>query len=90
MGELPKEIIPIVTLLEATGFRISDVCTLKIDCLIQRDDGWWIIGDQRKVKERNHRVPISEEITKIVLSQQKITMDKLDPETNPYNYLFPT
>jgi integrase len=90
LGKLPKRIIPIVTLLEATGFRISDVCTLKIDCLIQRDDGWWIIGDQRKVKERNHRVPISEEIAKVVLSQQKITLDKSSIETNPYNYLFPT
>lgn len=90
LEKLPQEIIPIVTLLEATGFRVSDVCTLKVDCLIQRDDGWWIVGDQRKVKERSHRIPISEEIAKIVLSQQKITIDKSSPETNPYNYLFPT
>lgn len=90
LEKLPREIIPIVTLLEATGFRISDVCTLKVDCLIQRDDGWWIVGDQRKVKESNHRIPISEEIAKVVLSQQKVTMDKSNPETNPDDYLFPT
>jgi integrase len=73
MGKLPKEIVPIVLLLETSGFRISDVCTLKVDCLIQRENGWWIVGDQRKVKAKNHRVPISEEIAKVVLSQQKLT-----------------
>ena len=90
MGKLPQEIVPVVILLEATGFRISDVCTLKVDCLIQREDGWWIVGDQRKVKEKNHRVPISEEIAKVVISQQKITREKSTTESNPLNYLFPT
>jgi integrase len=90
MGKLPQEIVPIVILLEASGFRISDVCTLKVDCLIQREDGWWIVGDQRKVKGKNHRVPISEEIAKVVLSQQKLTKEKSTLETNPLNYLFPT
>jgi hypothetical protein len=66
------------------------VCTLKVACLIQREDGWWIVGDQRKVKGKNHRVPISEEIAKVVLSQQKLTREKSTSETNPLNYLFPT
>lgn len=90
MEKLPQEVIPVVILLEASGFRISDVCTLKIDCLIQKEDGWWIVGDQRKVREKNHRVPISEEIAKVVLSQQKLTKGKTTTETNPLNYLFPT
>ncbi|WP_235802094.1 tyrosine-type recombinase/integrase, partial [Ureibacillus massiliensis] len=90
IDKLPQDIIPLVILLEATGFRISDICTLKIDCLIQKEDGWWIIGDQRKVKEKNHRVPISEEIASVVLSQQKLTREKSTTETNPLNYLFPT
>lgn len=90
MDKLPQDIIPLVILLEATGFRVSDVCTLKIDCLIQKEDGWWVIGDQRKVKGKNHRVPISEEIAHVVLSQQKLTRRKSTTETNPFNYLFPT
>lgn len=90
MDKLPQDIIPLVILLEATGFRISDVCTLKIDCLIQKEDGWWVIGDQRKVKEKNHRVPISEEIAHVVLSQQRLTRRRSTTETNPLNYLFPT
>jgi len=90
MEKLPEEIRQIVILLEATGFRISDICALKIDCLIQREDGWWIVGEQRKVKDKTHRVPTSEEIAKIVLTQQELTRMKSSPETNPLNYLFPT
>jgi integrase len=90
MEKLPEEIRQIVILLEATGFRISDTCALKLDCLIQRVDGWWITGEQRKVKDKSHRVPISEEIAKIVLTQQELTRRKSSQESNPFNYLFPT
>ncbi|PGS46044.1 recombinase XerD [Bacillus sp. AFS041924] len=88
--KLPEEIRLIVLLLEATGFRISDICALKIDCLIHREDGWWITGEQRKVKDKTHRVPISEEIAKIVLKQQELTRRISLLELNPLNYLFPT
>jgi len=90
MEKLPEEIRQIVLLLETTGFRISDTCSLKMDCLIHREDGWWIVGDQRKVKVKTHRVPISEEIAKIILTQQELTKKKSSLETNPFNYLFPT
>jgi len=90
MEKLPEEIRQIILLLEATGFRISDTCALKIDCLIRREDGWWITGEQRKVKDKSHRVPISEEIAKIVLTQKEITIKKSTSESNPFNYLFPT
>src|SRR5690606_41837332 len=47
-------------------------------------------GEQRKVKDKTHRVPISEEIAKIVLTQKEITIRKSNSETNPLNFLFPT
>ncbi|MCD8511406.1 MAG: site-specific integrase [Bacillus sp. (in: Bacteria)] len=90
MEKLPEEIRQIILLLEATGFRISDTCALKIDCLIQKDDGWWIVGEQRKVKDKTHRVPVSEEIAKVILTQQELTKRKSSPDSNPNNYLFPT
>jgi integrase len=88
--KLPEEIRQIILLLEATGFRISDTCALKIDCLIQKEDGWWIVGEQRKVKDKAHRVPISEEIAKVILTQQELTKRKSSVDNNPLNYLFPT
>lgn len=90
IDKLPNMIIPMVLLLEATGFRISDVCALKTNCLNKKEDGWWIVGNQRKVKEVNHRVPISEEVAKVVLAQIEYSKLISDEETNPEKYLFPT
>jgi integrase len=88
--ELPKEIVPIVLLLEASGFRISDVVALKINCLVQKEDGYWLVGEQRKVKDKHHSIPISKEIAEVVIAQQKLTKEISTPETNPNNFLFPT
>jgi len=90
MENLPEDIRTIILLLEATGFRISDTCALKVDCLIQREDGWWVVGEQRKVKDKAHRVPVSEEIAKIILTQQELTRRRSSLDNNPLNYLFPT
>jgi integrase len=90
MEKLPENIRTIILLLEATGFRISDTCALKVDCLIQKEDGWWVVGEQRKVKDKTHRVPISEEIAKVILAQQELTRRKSSLDNNPLNYLLPT
>ncbi|PFR33290.1 tyrosine-type recombinase/integrase [Bacillus cereus] len=89
INQLSSGHIPIILLMEATGFRISDVLSLKIDCLINQEDGWWIIGDQRKVSYKNHKVPISEEIANVVLAQQELTEKRATSDTNPKKYLFP-
>lgn len=88
--KLPEDIRTIILLLEATGFRISDTCALKVDCLIQKEDGWWVVGEQRKVKNKTHRVPVSEEIAKVILTQLELTRRKSSLGNNPLNYLFPT
>lgn len=90
MEKLPEDIRTLILLLEATGFRISDTCALKVDCLIQKEDGWWVVGEQRKVKDKAHRVPVSEEIAKVILTQQELTRRKSSLDNNPLNYLFPT
>lgn len=89
ISQLSQEYIPIILLMEASGFRVSDVLSLKINCLDRRDDGWWLVGDQSKVKYKDHRVPIDEEIAKVVISQQEIIRPVSTLETNPNNYLFP-
>lgn len=86
--ELPPEYIPIVLLFEATGFRGSDVLSLKLDCLQKRDDGWWISGDQRKVKVFDHRVPVSDEIASVVKAQIEMVKQKSINGANPDQYLF--
>ncbi|WGV57746.1 tyrosine-type recombinase/integrase [Brevibacillus brevis] len=84
----PKEYIPIVLVMEASGFRISDVLLLKMNCLLETDNGWWLIGDQRKVKYKDHKVPISNEVASIIQGQLEIMLELSTKENNPKNYLF--
>lgn len=86
---LDPEVARIVLLMEATGFRVSDVCQLNSNCLLYKHNGWWLVGDQRKVRLENHIVPISEEIVAIVKIQQKMTNEILTISGNPNNFLFP-
>jgi integrase len=85
---LSNEIVIIILLMEATGFRISDVLTLKLNCLLNKDDGYWIVGDQRKVNETNHQVPVTNEIAQIVQAQKLYLEGELTNE-NPDSLLFP-
>lgn len=87
---LPKQYIPILIVFEASGFRASDVLTLKMNCLENGENGWWLVGDQSKVKYKSHKVPISEEVAKTIITQQKYIKSISNDINNPQNYLFPT
>lgn len=81
--------VPVILIMEGSGFRGSDVLGLKIDCLDKDNKGdYWLIGDQRKVNYKDHKVPISEELAKVILSQQTLTKKNSTKENNPDNYLF--
>ncbi|MBU7319529.1 tyrosine-type recombinase/integrase [Paenibacillus oleatilyticus] len=86
---LPSDMVPVFLLMEATGFRICDVLQIKLDCLLEQDDGFWIKGLQRKVKKIDHKVPVSKEIADIVKAQIQFIRNSLSPLENPNNYLFP-
>ncbi|WAH36412.1 tyrosine-type recombinase/integrase [Alicyclobacillus dauci] len=90
IDQFKREYIPILLVMEATGFRVSDVLMLKLDCLTKDKTGWWIIGDQRKVKYKDHRVPVTEEIAAVVQSQIELVRKVSTAENNPERYLFAT
>lgn len=75
---------PIVILLEATGFHLVDLLTLKLDCLQKRDDGYWIVSERDKIKS----VPISEDIYSMVKAQKIFIHEKFSEEENPEHFLF--
>ncbi len=81
--------VPIILVMEGSGFRGSDVLGLKINCLERDNKGdYWLVGDQRKVNYKNHKVPISAELAKVVMSQQEICKQSSTPENNPEGFLF--
>ncbi|MEC1158926.1 tyrosine-type recombinase/integrase [Cytobacillus horneckiae] len=80
--------VPILLVLEASGFRISDTLLLKKNCLERSKDGWWLVGDIRKVQYKNHKVPITEDIAAIIKAQIAF-VEKYSHDSNPDCYLFP-
>lgn len=81
--------VPIILVMEGSGFRGSDVLGLKINCLEKDNKGdFWLVGDQRKVNYKNHKVPISEELAEVIMSQQEICKQNSTSKNNPEGFLF--
>ncbi|OME83181.1 hypothetical protein BK120_14995 [Paenibacillus sp. FSL A5-0031] len=89
IDQYPKQFIPIILVMEASGFRSCDVISLKLDCLSETDNGWWLVGDQQKVKYKDHKVPISEEIAHIITAHKKLVEETLTKKENVHSLLFP-
>lgn len=85
----PPEYIPIVVLLRASGWRISDVVNLRYDtCLERTAQGWWLCGDIVKTQVLNHRVPITDEVAALVQAAAKQVASESTPDNNPDKLLF--
>ncbi|MDQ0876599.1 integrase [Paenibacillus sp. V4I3] len=89
IDQFPKQYVPIILVMEASGFRSSDVLSLKLDCLLETNNGWWLVGDQQKVRYKDHKVPISEEIAHIIAAQKKLVENNLTQAENPLSLIFP-
>lgn len=85
----PKEYIPVVILLRATGWRISDILNLHYDtCLEQTTQGWYLCGDIMKTQVLNHRVPITDDVAAIVQTVVECIKKKSNMDNNPKKFLF--
>jgi integrase len=90
MENLPTIYLPVVIILRASGWRVSDVLNLRYDCcLVHSSSGWWLQGDILKTDIQDHRVPISDEIATIVSAQCIQAQEKVAVQDNPHRYLFP-
>lgn len=85
----PAEYIPIVILLRASGWRISDILNLRYDtCLDRTIQGWYLCGDIVKTQVLNHHVPITDEVATVVQSTINDTKEKSTIDNNPNHLLF--
>src|SRR5437588_6854461 len=90
LEHLASTYIPIVILLRASGWRISDVLYLKLDtCLEQDGDKFWLVGDIQKTRVLGHKIPITNEVAAIILTQIAWVKQQYTPEENPKRWLFP-
>ncbi|WML24425.1 tyrosine-type recombinase/integrase [Neobacillus sp. OS1-33] len=89
MKDNEKEYVPIVILLIATGWRISDILNLRFqNCLIPTNNGYYLQGDIPKTDVKQHRVPIDKELAKVLQVIIEQTKDKTTHKNNPEGYLF--
>lgn len=85
----PDAYIPIVLLLRASGWRISDILNLKFNkCLDRTSQGWYLCGDIVKTQVLNHRVPITDQIAVVVQVVVEEVKEKSTPDNNPNKLLF--
>jgi hypothetical protein len=87
---LPARDLPVVIILRASGWRISDVLGLRHDrCLEREGETWWLVGAIQKTAVLGHRVPITAEVADVIRVQ--LAMARTLPERdNPKRYLFPS
>ncbi len=91
LHHLPPRYLPVVVLLRASGWRISDVLNLRYDsCLERTESGWFLCGDILKTRVLGHKIPITEEIAALVLAQRALVTQTCRPDDNPARYLFPS
>lgn len=84
----PKKHIPVVILLRASGWRISDILNLKYhNCLSEINNEFYLCGDIVKTKVMGHRIPISVEIAHII---EECIDGAKKVKGNKDMYLFPT
>ncbi len=84
---LPDTIARMVIVVREVGMRISELCTLKFNCLRQDAQGEWWIEYKRYKSKDEHSVPIRAEVAGIIQTQQTYIRGHLDEE---FNYLFCT
>lgn len=90
LQHLPSPSLPLVIILRASGWRISDVLSLKIDtCLEQENEKFWLVGDIQKTRVPGHKIPITREVAAVVFTQIEWVKQTYTPKENPRSWLFP-
>ncbi|MDF9763494.1 integrase [Peribacillus simplex] len=85
---LHKEIQPIVWIAFKTGLRISDVLTLKHDCLVKLNGKYQIVTDIQKTYVNGHSIPIDDELAAIIAVFIDNSCKRSNEENNPEKFIF--
>ncbi|PFM43773.1 transposase [Bacillus cereus] len=88
LNHLPEDIIPVVWVAFKTGLRISDVLELTTDCLVQLNGKYSIVTDIEKTFVQGHRIPIDEELAKILSVLISNSKENSTQDNNPEKYIF--
>jgi site-specific recombinase XerD len=90
LHQLTTVYIPVMIVLRASGWRISDVLALKWEtCLEQHHEKYCLVGDIQKTRILGHRIPISQEVAAVIQAQIVWVKQHYTSQENPHGWLFP-
>lgn len=83
-------LIPVVILLRASGWSISDVLSLQIDrCLEQANNPCSLVGDIMKTRVLGQTIPLTKEGASVIVAHIAWVKQHDTEEENPKQWLFP-
>lgn len=88
INDLHKEVVPVIWIAFKTGHRISDVLGLTTNCLVQLNGHYSIETDIEKTYVKGHRIPIDEELAKIIAVLIAKSKENSNQDNNPEGYIF--
>jgi len=90
LQQLTAVYIPVMIVLRASGWRISDVLALKWEtCLEQHNEKYCLVGDIQKTRILGHRIPSSQEVAAVIQAQIAWVRQHYAAQETPHGWLFP-
>jgi len=86
LDAVPEPYRTMVLVLQGSGLRISELCSLARNCLVQDQDGDWFLHHFQWKMKKDHSIPIHEDLAAIIQQQQQIVSAKWG---NECSWLFP-
>ena len=72
-----------------TGRRISELCQLDFDCLLQDATGDWFLKHYQSKMKKEHTIPISRELARVIQEQQASVKVDWGNQENPFLFVAP-
>ncbi|MDK8643855.1 MULTISPECIES: tyrosine-type recombinase/integrase [Bacillaceae] len=86
LDKLPPYIATMVMVIQECGMRISELCTLKKDCLLEDKDGDYFLKYYQWKMKKEHIIPVSKEVALLIKSQENRVLEEFGDECV---YVFP-
>lgn len=83
---LPEAFMRMVLILQECGMRISELCQMPMDCLMQDASGDWFLRYFQAKMYKEHSIPLARESVAVIQEQQAVTRQQWGTSMT---YLFP-
>src|SRR6266849_1063659 len=87
LDDLPEDQQRMLLVIEEVGMRAGELCEAPFDCLLNDNDGdYFFLYYQGKMRKEHH-VPITRELAKVVKEQQSYMRERFTGQSLPYLFM---